>query len=46
MTDIKWNSDGLVPAIAVDAYTNEVLMQAYMNEEALRLTLETGANSG
>ncbi len=42
MTDIKWNSDGLVPAIAVDAYTNEVLMQAYMNEEALRLTLETG----
>ena len=42
MTDIKWNSDGLVPAIAVDAYSNEVLMQAYMNEEALRLTLETG----
>lgn len=42
MTDIKWNSDGLVPVIAVDAYTNEVLMQAYMNEEALRLTLETG----
>lgn len=42
MTDIKWNSDGLVPAIAVDAYTNEVLMQAYMSEEALRLTLETG----
>ncbi len=42
MTGIKWNSDGLVPAIAVDAYTNEVLMQAYMNEEALRLTLETG----
>ena len=42
MTDIKWNSDGLVPAIAVDAYTNEVLMQAYMNEEALQLTLETG----
>lgn len=42
MIDIKWNSDGLVPAIAVDAYTNEVLMQAYMNEEALRLTLETG----
>lgn len=42
MTDIKWNKDGLVPAIAVDANTNEVLMQAYMNAEALRLTLETG----
>lgn len=42
MTDIKWDSEGLVPAIAVDAYTNEVLMQAYMNEEALRVTLDTG----
>lgn len=42
MTDIKFNSHGLIPAIAVDAYTNEVLMQAYMNEEALRLTLATG----
>ena len=42
MTAIKWNSHGLVPAIAVDAYTNSVLMQAYMNEEALQLTLETG----
>lgn len=41
-TDIKFNSDGLVPAIAQDAETGEVLMQAYMNEEALRLTLETG----
>lgn len=40
--DIRFNDDGLIVAIAVDAYTNEVLMQAYMNEEALRKTLETG----
>lgn len=40
--EIKYNADGLVPAIAVDAYTNNVLMQAYMNEEALEKTLQTG----
>ena len=33
---------GLVSAVAVDAGTGEVLMLAHMNEEALRLTLETG----
>lgn len=33
---------GLVPAITVDADDGEVLMVAYMNEEAYRLTLETG----
>lgn len=42
MYEIKFGADGLVPAIAVDAVTNEVLMQAYMNEEALSKTLETG----
>lgn len=42
MSDIVFNRDGLVPAIAVDARTNEVLMQAYMNREALDLTLQTG----
>ncbi|MDE6398026.1 MAG: bifunctional phosphoribosyl-AMP cyclohydrolase/phosphoribosyl-ATP diphosphatase HisIE [Clostridiales bacterium] len=40
--DIKFNADGLVPAIAVDAYTNEVLMQAYMNREAYEKTLQSG----
>ena len=40
--DIKFNKDGLVPAIAQDAETGEVLMQAYINEEALKLTLKTG----
>lgn len=38
----KFNSDGLVAAIAQDADTNEILMLAWMNEAALRATLETG----
>ena len=33
---------GLVPVIVQDADTNEVLMLAYMNEEALKLTQKTG----
>ena len=36
----KWNSDGLLPAIAQDVRTGEVLMMAWMNEESLALTLE------
>ena len=36
------HSDGLLPAIAQDAETNEVLMLAYMNEESYRATLESG----
>ena len=39
---VKWNEHGLVPAIAQDISTNEVLMLAYMNRESLALTLETG----
>ena len=39
--DIKWNKDGLMPAIVQDAKTKEVLMLAYMNKEALDKTLET-----
>jgi phosphoribosyl-AMP cyclohydrolase len=39
---IKWNSDGLVPAIAQESNTGEVLMLAWMNAESLRITLETG----
>ncbi|MDZ4762060.1 MAG: phosphoribosyl-AMP cyclohydrolase [Alphaproteobacteria bacterium] len=37
-----FNADGLIAAIAQDAGTGEVLMLAWMNAEALRLTLETG----
>ena len=39
---LKWNDAGLIPAIAQDASTGEVLMLAWMNEESLRLTLESG----
>lgn len=38
----KFDADGLIPAIATDAATGEVLMVAYMNEESLKLTLECG----
>lgn len=41
LKDIKYNESGLVCAVAQDVKSGEVLMQAYMNEEALKLTLET-----
>lgn len=40
--EIKFDSNGLVPAIVQDAKTKEVLMMAWMNAESLRLTLEKG----
>ena len=40
--DFKLNSDGIVPVIAQDYETGEVLMLAYMNEEAYNTTVETG----
>ena len=39
---VKFNADGLVPAVTQDIRTDEVLMLAYMNEESLRKTIETG----
>lgn len=38
----KFNADGLIPAIAQDEVTGEILMMAWMNDEALRQTIETG----
>jgi phosphoribosyl-AMP cyclohydrolase len=38
----KFDANGLITAISQDSQTNQVLMVAYMNEEALKLTLETG----
>lgn len=38
----KFGGDGLIPAIVSDAETGEVLMFAWMNAEALALTIETG----
>jgi len=40
--DIQWNDQGLVPAIAQDWQTGEVLMLAWMNREALELTVSEG----
>ena len=42
LKEIKYDANGLVPAIVQDADTKEVLMLAYMNAESLRLTVETG----
>src|SRR4249919_3263738 len=38
----KFDADGLIPAIVTDAGSGEALMCAFMNAEALALTLETG----
>ncbi|MEH7454843.1 bifunctional phosphoribosyl-AMP cyclohydrolase/phosphoribosyl-ATP diphosphatase HisIE [Gottfriedia acidiceleris] len=40
--NVNFNQDGLVPVIAQDSITKDVLMLAYMNKEALQLTLQTG----
>lgn len=39
---IRWNADGLIPAIAQQYDSGEVLMMAWMNRESLRETLATG----
>ena len=39
---VAWNADGLVPAVAQDAASGEVLMLAWMNRESLARTVETG----
>jgi len=39
---MKFDEKGLLAAIVQDAENGEILMQAFMNEEALRLTIETG----
>lgn len=39
---VTYNADGLVPAIVQEEGTGQVLMMAWMNEESLARTLETG----
>ncbi len=39
---INWNQHGLVPAVAYDTLSGQVVMLAYMNEEAWQKTIETG----
>jgi phosphoribosyl-ATP pyrophosphohydrolase/phosphoribosyl-AMP cyclohydrolase len=41
-SQIKYRDGGLAPAVVQDAETGDVLMLAYVNEEALRRTLESG----
>ena len=40
--DIKYNSEGLIPAIIQDTTTKTVLMLGYMNAEAVSKTIESG----
>jgi phosphoribosyl-AMP cyclohydrolase len=40
--EIKWDKDGLVPAIAQESGTGTILMMAWMNRESLQLTEQTG----
>ena len=42
LATVSYNSDGLVPAIVQDQGTGEVLMMAWMNQDTLRETLESG----
>jgi phosphoribosyl-AMP cyclohydrolase len=42
LDQVAWDERGLVPAIAQEAFTNRVLMFAWMNRESLKLTFETG----
>ncbi|MDN5513679.1 MAG: phosphoribosyl-AMP cyclohydrolase [Pseudomonas sp.] len=39
LDEIRWNEDGLVPAIAQDHQTGRILMMAWMNRESLSLTV-------
>ena len=40
--DLKFDANGLIPAVVVDHYTKEVLTLAYMNKESLAITLQKG----
>jgi phosphoribosyl-AMP cyclohydrolase len=42
LAELRWDENGLVPAVVQDGHTGQVLMVAWMDDAALRLTLETG----
>ena len=42
LDEVRWNADGLVPAVAQQVGSNDVLMVAWMNREALAATAERG----
>ena len=39
---MKFDKDGLIPAVVQDVSTKEILMVAYMNDETLKRTIESG----
>ena len=43
LDQIKWNQDGLLPVVTVDANSRRVLMQAWVNSEALEVTVSGGS---
>lgn len=42
LNQIKYDEKGLIPAIVQNEQTDEILMVAYMNQESLKMTIETG----
>jgi phosphoribosyl-AMP cyclohydrolase len=42
LSNLKFNADGLIPAIIQDNENGQVLMMAWMNEESLKRTIESG----
>ncbi|MGB9682374.1 MAG: bifunctional phosphoribosyl-AMP cyclohydrolase/phosphoribosyl-ATP diphosphatase HisIE [bacterium] len=42
ITDVKFDENGLIPVVIQEANSRQILMLAYMNEEALKRTIETG----
>ncbi len=40
--ELKYNADGLIPAIVQDTESKDILMMGWMNSESLRLTIEKG----
>ena len=42
LNKLKYDEQGLIPAIVQDAFTQKVLMLAYMNKQALEISIKTG----
>ena len=42
LSELKFNADGLIPAIVIDTESKQVLMMAYMNAESLQVSMEEG----
>ncbi len=42
LDEVKWNEQGLAPVVTLEAATGELLMQAWANREALRITVAEG----